>query len=510
LNDLVLIAGGLVLAADGSVSLSDILLQGSTIAALVEPGTATSEHAARIDARRRLVMPGLVNAHTHGHGALAKGLGDRITLELLLNASAGFHGQRTDEDRRLSATLNAVEMLRKGCTACFDLALTLPGPDASSLFATAQAYADVGMRAVVAPMIADRTLYEAIPGLLAALPPEARPDARPWAEALRTAPPDAIFAEIESGARTWPFDRAKVRLGIGPTIPLHCSDAFLRRCTALSTRFDLPLQTHLAESAMQRAAGIARYGTSLTRHLDDIGLLRPGVSVAHGIFLDDEDLDILAARGVSIAHNPGANLRLGSGIADITAARDRGITIGVGTDGSSSSDNQNMFEAMRLAAYVSRVFDRPTNRWIGARDAIAMATVGSAAVLGMAGTIGRIAPGYQADLVFLDRDHVNLVPLNDAANQLVNTEDGSAVREVMVGGRIVLSDGKIHGIDWPSLVDRAQRRAEQLAALTAPARMIADRLAPVVEAFCAGLGCAHHHSHKVHRERPDIARSVVR
>lgn len=488
MNDLVLIEGGLVLGEDGSADLSDILLRGSTIAAIIEPGTATTANAARIDARRRLIMPGLINAHTHGHGALAKGMGDRITLELLLNASAGFHGGRTNEDRRLSATLNAVEMLRKGCTACFDLALTLPGPDAAGLFATAQAYADVGMRAVVAPMIADRTLYEAIPGLLAALPAEARP----WAEAVRGAPTETVFAEIETGARLWPFDRDKIRLGIGPTIPLHCSDEFLRRCAAVAQDHDLPMQTHLAESALQRAAGFVRYGTSLTRHLDALGLLRPGVSAAHGIWLDDGEFDILAARGVAIAHNPAANLRLGSGIADMRAARDRGITVGVGTDGSSSSDNQNMFEAMRLAAYVSRAFDRPTSRWISTREAIAMATVGSAAVLGMDGLIGRIAPGYQADLVFLDRDHVNLVPLNDAANQLVNTEDGSAVRAVMVAGRIVLSDGVVHGIDWPSLAGRAQRRAAELREATAPARLVAATIAPFVEGFCAGLACADH------------------
>ena len=113
-----------------------------------------------------------------------------------------------------------------------------------------------------------------------------------------------------------------------------------------------------------------------------------------------------------------------------------GVTVGVGTDGSSSADNQNMFEAMRLAAFVSRVFDRPPEDWIGAAEAMRLATEGSAAVLGMGELIGRIAPGFKADLVFLDLDHVNLVPLNSAVNQLVNTEDGAAVRDVMVGGAV--------------------------------------------------------------------------
>jgi len=169
-----------------------------------------------------------------------------------------------------------------------------------------------------------------------------------------------------------------------------------------------------------------------------------------------------------------------------------GVTVGVGTDGSGSSDNQNMFEAMRLTAYVSRVFDRPPEEWIGAADALRLATEGSAAVLGMSDLIGRIAPGYKADLTFLDLDHVNLVPLNNAVNQLVNTEDGAAVRDVMIGGRYVLKDGVLPGLDWPSVARRARAAAERLAEENAPAREAAERLAPLVTHFCVGLGRCEH------------------
>jgi guanine deaminase len=167
----------------------------------------------------------------------------------------------------------------------------------------------------------------------------------------------------------------------------------------------------------------------------------------------------------------------------------RGIAVGIGTDGSSSSDHQNMFEAMRMAAYVSRVFDRPPEAWIGADEALAMATQGSAAVLGMGARIGRIAPGFKADLVFLDLGHINFVPLNDAVNQLVNIEDGGAVREVMVGGKFVLRDGVVAGIDWPSLAAQAQEAAARLTCANAPARAAAARLAPLVAHFCGGLTC---------------------
>lgn len=487
------IAGGLVLGEDASVRAADIVLRGDAIEAILAPGSVTSDNVARIAADRRLLIPGLINAHTHAHGALSKGVADLISLELLLSAAPSFYGFRTDEDRKISATLNAVEMLRKGCTSCFDLALTLPGPSPDGLFAAAQGYADVGIRAVVAPMIADRSFYEAIPGLFDSLPPESRG----FTAAFRPPASANIFAQIRAAAQHWPFDRERVRLGIGPTIPLHCSDEFLRECAKLAAEYDLPLQTHLAESPVQREAAFRRYGKSLTRYLEGLGLLRPGVSAAHGIWLDRQELEILARRDVTIAHNPSANLRLGSGIADIRAALAQGVKVGIGTDGASSSDHQNMFEAMRMAAYVSRVFERTPDHWISTPEAIGMATRGSAAVLGMEHMIGRIAPGFKADIVFLDLDHINFVPLNDAVNQLVNTEDGSAVREVMVGGDFKLRDGKVAGLDWPDLMRRAEASAARLAQANTDARATAAHLAPLVGHFCAGLACGAGLHHKL-------------
>jgi 5-methylthioadenosine/S-adenosylhomocysteine deaminase len=121
----------------------------------VAPGTADAPE--RIDATRRLVVAGLVNAHTHGHGGLSKGIGDRWSLELLLNAGPWISGHRSDEDRYLSTLLSGVEMLRKGCTSCYDLAAMLPVPTVAGLHAVARAYSDLGMRAVISPMIADRS-----------------------------------------------------------------------------------------------------------------------------------------------------------------------------------------------------------------------------------------------------------------------------------------------------------------------------------------------------------------
>jgi 5-methylthioadenosine/S-adenosylhomocysteine deaminase len=166
-----IVRGGRVLdIAAGTAEPADVLIEDDTIREIGPPGTPAPEDAVEIDAPRRLLHPGLVNAHTHGHGNLAKGMGDRWTLELLLAAAPWITGNRNAEDRYLSTQLGAVEMVQKGCTACYDLSFEWPLATSEGLALAGKAYADVGMRAVVAPMVADRSFYEAIPGLHEALP----------------------------------------------------------------------------------------------------------------------------------------------------------------------------------------------------------------------------------------------------------------------------------------------------------------------------------------------------
>src|SRR6516225_1495879 len=222
-----ILRGGRVLdIAAGTADYGDILIEDDTIREIGPPGSAAPDGATEISAAGRLLHPGLVNAHTHGNGNLAKGMGDRWTLELLLAAAPWINGNRSAEDKYLSTQLGAVEMVLKGCTACYDLSFEWPLPTAEGLTLVGKAYADVGMRAVVAPMVADRSSYEAIPGLTEALPP---PLGARVAE-LRLPPAESTLAAIRGVLRGWSFDRDQIRPAVAPTIPHHCSDRFILGC----------------------------------------------------------------------------------------------------------------------------------------------------------------------------------------------------------------------------------------------------------------------------------------
>lgn len=480
---------------------ADLLIQNGRILAIENPGVIPSENTCVVDASDRLLIPGLVNGHTHGHGALGKGLvGDRVPLEVFLSASGATNGNRSVEDKRLTTQLTAVELIRKGCTACYDLFVEIPAPSREGLEAVASAYAEVGMRAVVAPMVADRSLYQALPGLIESLPESAQEQV----VKIRAAPYDATLATCREFLQHWAFDRDFIRPAIAPTIPLHCSDEFMLGCAALSAEFDVGLQTHVAETKTQAVLGVAKYGHSLVAHLAALGVIGTRFSAAHGIWIDTEDIARLAMSDAAVVHNPMSNLRIGSGVAPARAMLDAGLTLGIGTDASNTSDGQNMFEALRLAAFLSRVADPDPQQWLSAMDAFRAATVGSAKVLGFAG-IGQLEPGYAADIVFIDLRHINYVPLRTPLLQLAFAENGAAVDSVMIGGRMVLAHGRLLTIDENRLRRDAQIAAERLDQLNEQALVQSRKLGELVGCFCL----AHARSpFPLHRRLPDVAREV--
>jgi 5-methylthioadenosine/S-adenosylhomocysteine deaminase len=494
-----LIHGGRILTAGRlGGEHADVLIEDDTIVAVLPAGENVSDDARRVDATNRLLIPGLVNAHTHATAPLSKAMADRWSLELLLNAYPWTAGGRTLEYKYLSAFIGAVEMVRKGCTACYDLAAEIPAPSVEGIDAVARAYNDAGMRAVIAPMMADVTFYRAIPGLLDAIPQPLRERVA----AISLNPSDVTLATCQELLAKWSWDRDRLRPALGPTIPHHCSDAFIIGCRDLARDHDIGVQMHVAESKVQAVVGMKRYGATLVGHLDSLRLLAPNFTAAHAIWLDDDDIGRLADAGASVAHNPGSNLKLGSGLAATRKLRDRGVTFGIGTDGCTSSDNLNMFEAMRMAAFGSRVQGPDPLQWLSAAEAFEAATVGGARALGMEGRIGQIAPGHKADVVFLDLTSVNYVPLNDPLLHVVFCEDGTGIDRVMVGGKMLVEDGRVIGVDMGKLANDANAAVARLAEVNANARAFVQALEPVVLDYCVGLArepypvhrwCGHAH-----------------
>ncbi|MEM1300074.1 MAG: amidohydrolase family protein [Pseudomonadota bacterium] len=476
-----LITGGLVLHGDpAAVEPAEILISDGRIVAIEAPGTIDPSRGQPIDATDRLIVPGLVNGHTHGHGALSKGqVGDRAPLEVFLTSSGATNGNRTVADKRLTAQLTAVELVRKGCTTACDLFVEYPAPSVDGMNAVAEAYGSVGMRAVVAPMMADRTLFQALPGLLETLP-EAH---RQKAEAMKTAPTETSLAAAEAVLAGWEHDRDRLRPAVAPTIPLHCSDAFMQGCARLADEHDTILQTHLAETRTQHLLGIKRYGRSLTEHLETLGLLSPRFSAAHGIWLDEEDMKRIGGAGGGVIHNPMSNLRLGSGVARARQMLQAGVQLGIGTDASNTSDGQNMFEALRLAAYLSRICDSDRELWLDSGEAFEAATVGSASILGFE-KLGRLMPNWAADMLFLDLGHINYVPLRAPLLQMAFAENGAALRSVMIAGKLVMADGEILTIDEARLRREAEAARDRLDSQNAEAIAASETMAELVGCFC--------------------------
>ena len=476
------IRGAQVLAGSPpSLTRADIFVDDDRIAA-VGPALATPADARVIDASGRIVLPGLGNAHTHAASHLARGRAGNWTLEDLLTNAPANYGFRTPEDDYLSAAIGAIEMLKTGCTSAYDLYMAVPAITDEAFEATVRAYTDVGVRVVLAPAVADVVFFQTVPGLVDLLPA----DLRASVESMRPAPTKGLLELTERAIRR--FNGAaegRVRVAVAPTIPNQATDEFLDGCARLAREYGVGVHTHLAESKVQVIESRRRWGTTIVGRLAAHGLLGPGFVGAHGVWLSDEDMKMLADAGGAVAHNPGSNLRLGCGIAPVRELLDRGVAVGLGTDGSVCADNQNLFEALRIASVVSTVrFPHETARWLDAATVWQLATSGSARVLGQAADLGAIAPGRKADLVLLRADSVFLRPLSDPVNALVYAETGASVDSVLVGGRVVVENGRVTTVDEARIYARAQEAADRQHRASGEARALAARLAPFVAAAC--------------------------
>src|SRR6058998_2769647 len=478
----VLIRGGRILTGSpAALTRADVLIEGDRIAA-VGAGLTAPAGATEIDASQHLVVPGLGNAHTHAASHLSRGRAGNWTLETLLTYAPANYGFRTPEDEYLSAAIGAIEMLKTGCTSAYDLYMAVPAITDEAFEAVVRAYQDVGLRVVLAPAVADVVFYETVPGLLSLLPD----DLRTIVAGMQAAPTKGLLELSERAIRRWNGSaQGRVRVAVAPTIPNQASDEFLDGCRRLVREYGVGVHTHLAESKVQVIESRRRWGKTIVARLAEHGLLGPGFVGAHGVWLADDDMTMLADAGGAIAHNPGSNLRLGCGIAPVRELLDRGVAVGLGTDGSVCADNQNLFEALRIASVVSTIrFPHETPRWLDAATVWSLATAGSARVLGQAADLGEIAPGRKADLVLLRADSVFLRPLADPVNALVYAETGASVDTVLVDGHVVVQGGRVTTVDEAGIYAQAQEAAERQHRASGESRALAARLAPYVAAAC--------------------------
>jgi 5-methylthioadenosine/S-adenosylhomocysteine deaminase len=248
----------------------------------------------------------------------------------------------------------------------------------------------------------------------------------------------------------------RLRCFAGPSGPQRATDELLQGSLEVVRRHRGGWHTHVLESKVQAVVCFEIYGKSAVQAMKERGLLGPDVSLAHCVWLDEADLDTLAETNTRVCHNPVCNLRIGSGIAPVIEMLERGIKVGIGTDGSASNDNQVMFDAMKVAGLMHTLRTRDHERWPSGRDIVRMATSNGAAALGMEEELGEIRPGQIADLTLLDTSSMFFTPLNDAFLNLVYAENGSSVRTVIVDGKIIVSDGEIQTVDEQSILREAK------------------------------------------------------
>ena len=444
------ISGARVLAADADwhqPPVTDIVLKDDVILAIA-PVFRTAEGQSepeKLDARGCLVMPGFVNAHYHSHDVLAKGTLEQVPLEQWrLYALPAQYPPRSLAEVRARTLIGALECLRSGMTTVQDM-LTLYPFDPAHLETVLQAYEDVGIRVVFALQYGDRKGIDTVPFWKQVFPEHLHKLLSSAAEPEKNF--DLLRYFENNCLQADP--RPRRHWALGPSSPERCTTGLMARTHDLARRYDIPVYSHIYESkgmALQARLELKAHGGSLIRRLDAEGVLGPQMNFAHSVWLAPDEIEILARTGAGTVLNPQGNLKMQCGVPPIKALLRAGVRIGLGCDNCSCSDAQNMYAALKLFSLLSGVSDLMKGP-PPAVEALKAATEGGAAGARLGHAVGKIAPGYKADLSILDLADPSFVPLNSVARQLVNIEGGRAVRHVMVDGRFVIRDRKVTTVD---------------------------------------------------------------
>ncbi|MDI6025655.1 amidohydrolase [Corticibacterium sp. UT-5YL-CI-8] len=396
-----------------------LLIDGETI---VWTGMAQQAPAAAAvrDLAGQIVIPGLINTHAHGGMSIQRGCCDDGDLFEWAQTIAPYTSVLSLEDNRFGCELAVMEMVRNGITTACDC--TRFG---------------AGIFSDVASAIGMRSLSGAL-----ANSPEYRKAGRPNWPLAREETEAAMARHAGNGL---------VRHFLGAHSPYSCTAELLVEVKRAADKLGVPFVIHLAENAKETEIVHARHGTTPMRWLHDLGVLDERSILAHCIWLDAEEIALLAKTGAGIAHNPVSNAKLASGIAPIPAMRRAGIKVGLGTDSTVSNNSLDIFQEMKASVLLQRAASLDAHI-IDAADAFAMATREGARVLGWHDAIGTLVPGKQADLVVLDLDH----PLGNTAQRvlsdLVYRAGPQHVREVMVAGSTIYADGHFSNIDATATV----------------------------------------------------------
>jgi len=434
-----LVNGATIVAMDGERHVFEngfIAVRGDQIVAIGQnPAVAFPKGLVAkqtIDASGKLIIPGLINGHTHIPMVLLRGLKDDVTLDDWLRKYI-FPAEAknvTEDFVRWGSRLALAEMIRSGTTTYADM------------YYFEDAEADEAKAAGVRGFLGETWID--FPA----------PDNKSEAE---------MAAYSEKFLKKWQGDPL-VHAAVAPHSIYTCSEKTLHDAAALARKYHAPILIHVSEMRKEYVDSIEKNGATPVQYLERIELLGPDVLAAHCIWVDYTDMKILAERQVGCVHNPSSNMMLASGVAPVVDERAAGMRVGLGTDGPAGSNNDlDMMEEMDLAAKLQKTY-RVDPRALGARGALEMATIEGARALHMEKEIGSLENGKKADFVVLNLDLPNAVPMFDVYSQIVYALKASEVETVVVGGKILLKNGKLLTVDEVAAIAKAREYGKKIAA----------------------------------------------
>ncbi|WP_456482098.1 amidohydrolase [Methanopyrus sp.] len=375
---------------------------------------------------RDVVIPGLINTHTHGPMTLFRGVADDMPLMKWLREEIWPLEERLDAEKcRWGAALAAMEALKSGTTCLVDMYFFMD--------AVAEAYAEVGIRAVISHGMIDL----------------GEEDKR-----------EEELKESERVYRKCHGMEGLIEFSLGPHAPYTCSEELLKEVRRLADEWGVKIQIHVAETEDEVKEVKREHGKRPVEYLDEIGLLGDDVIAAHCVWLDDEEIEILSERKVTVSHNPTSNMKLASGVSPMPEMLEKGVNVTIGTDGCASNNNLDMLEEIKVAALLHKV-NRMDPSITEAREILRMATVRAGTVYSSE-EIGAIEEGYAADLVVLDGNSPRLNPNHNPISNVVYSASGSDVKHVLVAGEPVVKNGKLVGADEREILENSIECAEQL------------------------------------------------